>query len=84
VLTRVGNDFEITTPKAETFGENVGILTQGVFGLTSAATDFYRVLDLLIEGCDTLDEVNEFFSPELSGQALAYVMTGLARKGKKS
>lgn len=84
VVTRIGDHFEINVPKMETFGENVGLLTQGTFGLTSAATDFHQVLDLLIEGCDSLDEINECFSPELSGQGLAYVMAGLARKGKKS
>ncbi|MCG7505840.1 AAA family ATPase [Mesorhizobium retamae] len=84
VVARIGDHFEISAPKMETFGENVGILTQGTFGLTSAATDFHHVLDLLIEGCDNLDEINQCFSPELSGQALAYVMAGLARKGKKS
>jgi len=84
VVTRIGDHFEITPPKMETFGENVGLLTQGIFGLTSAATDFHHVLDLLIDGCDSLDEINECFSPELSGQALAYVMAGLSRKGKKS
>ncbi|RRD26806.1 ATP-binding protein [Brucellaceae bacterium VT-16-1752] len=84
VVTRIGDHFEINVPKMETFGENVGLLTQGTFGLTSAATDFHHVLDLLIEGCDSLDEINQCFSPELSGQSLAYVMAGLARKGKKS
>lgn len=84
VVTRIGDHFEINAPKIETFGENVGLLTQGIFGLTSAATDFHHVLDLLIEGCDSLDEINQCFSPELSGQALAYVMAGVVRKGKKS
>jgi superfamily II helicase len=83
IVTRVGNDFDIQSPMAETFGENVGILTQGVFGLNSSATDFHKVLDLLVKGLDSIEEINALFSPSLSGQALAYVMAGLARKEKE-
>ncbi len=82
IVTRVGDHFSVEQPPMETFGENVGILTQSVFGLTSATTDFHNVLDLLVQGCDNLEQINEVFSPSLSGQALAYVMAGLARKAK--
>lgn len=84
VVSREGDTFNIRAPGSETFGENVGRLTQDVFGLTSSVTDYHSILDLLIDGCSSLEEVNAFFTPELSGQALAYVMAGLARKRKKS
>ncbi|WP_316239124.1 AAA family ATPase [Bradyrhizobium sp. SZCCHNR1015] len=83
IIHRAGDSFSVEQPKAETFGENAGILTQTIFGLTSAATDYHHVLDLLIENFDTVEQVNELFSPGLSAQALGYVMAGLARKERK-
>ena len=83
ILRRVGDSFDVLMPEMETFGENVGVLTYDTFGLTAASTDFHHVLDLLIDGCSSIEEINEVFTPRLSGQALAYVMAGLARKGRK-
>lgn len=80
VVRRVGSEFEVFIPPRETFGENVGTLTYDTFGLTSAATDFHEILDLLIQAHNTIEEVNQHFRPGLSGQALAYVLAGLARK----
>jgi hypothetical protein len=84
VIRRVGDTFSVLAPNLETFGENVGVLTYDTFGLTAATTDFHHILDLLIEGFDSLDQINQLFTPRLSGQALAYVMGGLARKGRRT
>jgi energy-coupling factor transporter ATP-binding protein EcfA2 len=84
VIRRIGDAFSVLAPNLETFGENVGVLTYDTFGLTAAATDFHHVLDLLIQGFDNLEEINQLFSPRLSGQALAYVMAGLARKRRQT
>ncbi|MER9946222.1 ATP-binding protein [Mesorhizobium sp. M0092] len=80
VIRRIGSEFEVFIPPRETFGENVGTLTYDTFGLTSATTDFHEILDLLIQAHNTIEEVNQHFRPGLSGQALAYVLAGLARK----
>ena len=82
IIHRVVNDFSILTPSTETFGENVGALTYDSFGLKAETTDFHQYLDLLIQGFDNVDEINELFTKQLSGQALSYVMSGLARKTK--
>lgn len=84
VVRRTGDAFDIIAPGLETFGENVGTLTYDAFGLIASSTDYHRILDLLIEGFSSVDEINELFTPGLSGQALAYVMAGLARKGQAS
>ena len=84
IVRRIGDRFEVLTPDMETFGENVGILTYGTFGLTATATDFHEVLDLLIEGFSSVEEINTLFTSRLSGQSLAYVLAGMARKGKRS
>src|SRR5690606_39386927 len=83
VIRRVGSEFEVLVPEKETFGENVGTLTQDTFGLTSATTDYHEVLDLLIQAHDTVEEVSQHFRSGLSGQALAYVLSGLALKARQ-
>ncbi len=83
VIRRFGDSFEIRQPSMETFGENVGILTYDTFGLTASTTDFHEILDLLIEGSDTTEEIDALFTPSLSGQARAYVMAGFAAKRGK-
>ena len=80
IVRRVGNTLTIVTPTLETFGENLGILTYDVFGLTSASTDFHQALDLLVAGCTSPEEVDELFTPGLSGQARAYVLSRFAAK----
>ncbi|GJD40342.1 hypothetical protein OICFNHDK_2811 [Methylobacterium bullatum] len=77
---RIGGLIEVTTPKLETFGENVGILTYDAFGLTAASTDYHKVLDLLVSGSDSLDDIEALFQPGMSAQARAYVLTQFARK----
>lgn len=83
IVRRNGQNFEVLTPGIETFGENIGILTYDTFGLTAASTDFHKILDHLIVSFSDIDEINKLFTPRLSGQALAYVMEGLARKARQ-
>jgi predicted ATP-dependent endonuclease of OLD family len=84
IIRRIGDTFSVLAPNMETFGENVGVLTYDTFGLTASTTDFHHILDLLIAGFNNIEEINALFSPRLSGQALAYVMAGLARKGRQT
>jgi hypothetical protein len=84
IVRRIGDSFEVIMPSMETFGENIGILTYDTFGLTAAATDFHQVLDLLIQAFSSVEEINALFTPRLSGQALAYVLAGMARKAGRS
>jgi predicted ATPase len=81
-IRRVGDVLEVKTPGLETFGENVGILTYNSFGLTASSTDYHVILDLLVKGCDSLEEIEEFFPNGLSGQAFAYVNSRFAQKNK--
>jgi ABC-type lipoprotein export system ATPase subunit len=80
IVRRVGETLEIGAPKLETFGENVGILTYDAFGLTATSTDFHETLDLLISGCSSPEQIDELFTPGLSGQARAYVLSRFAAK----
>ncbi len=80
IIRRVGESLEIKTPSLETFGENLGILTYDSFGLTATSTDFHEALDLLVRGCSSPEEVDKLFTPGLSGQARAYVLSRFAAK----
>lgn len=79
-MRRTGGLLEVRTPELETFGENVGVLTYDAFWLTASSTDYHKVLDLLVRGCDSLEEVEALFQPGLSAQARAYVLSQFARK----
>jgi ABC-type lipoprotein export system ATPase subunit len=80
IVRRVGETLEIKPPSLETFGENLGILTYDAFGLTAASTDFHEALDLLVAGCASPEVVDRLFTPGLSGQARAYVLSRFAAK----
>jgi energy-coupling factor transporter ATP-binding protein EcfA2 len=80
VLRRAGDAFEIAPSLVETFGENVGSLTYDIFGLTASSTDYHNVLDALVSRLDSIEEIDRLFTPGLSGQARAYVLSGLAKR----
>lgn len=79
-VERVGSSLKISTPKIETYGENIGILTYDSFGLTAASTDYHAALDLLAKEYDTLKEIDEVFEFGLSAQARAYVLSKIAKR----
>lgn len=83
-VVRNGKTLEIKKSAQETFGENVGLITYNTFRLTAASTDFHKALDLLIKGCDSFQEIDDLFEHGLSGQARAYVLSGLAAKESKT
>jgi predicted ATPase len=81
IIRREGATTAILRPLSETFGANVGSLTNQVFGLNSQVTDFYKVLDKLIDEFPTIDRIEGLFEPHgLSLQARAYVMSRLESK----
>ncbi|MHC8285331.1 AAA family ATPase [Pseudomonas sp. XS1P51] len=83
-IRREGSTTSAFKTKSETFGENVGTLTGEFFGLNTNATDFYKVLDSIINAYTSLETIEALFSPHgLSMQARAYVMSQLATKGKQ-
>ena len=80
IIRREGDITDVLATSVESFGENVGTITSEVFGLHSEATDFYRVLDSLIESKKDLDKIEAYFRPSgLSFQARAYVMSRLTK-----
>ncbi|WEA01758.1 AAA family ATPase [Mucilaginibacter sp. SJ] len=91
-VRRVGSEMKIEQPPLETFGENIGTLTEMAFGLTSEATDFHNTLDALYK--ETVDDFFERPAPEalleriegyfehgLSTQARAYLLSKIFKRG---
>ncbi|MDR6202187.1 energy-coupling factor transporter ATP-binding protein EcfA2 [Paraburkholderia graminis] len=82
IISREGAQTVIQRPAAETFGENIGILTSSVFNLTSEVTDFNETLRRLARQVQNLDDLEALFDTGgLSLQARAFVMSFLASAG---
>lgn len=69
ILQRSGRAMRVSRPTLETFGENVGVLTQEVFGLEVTKSGFHRLLDEAAEDCGSYDDVLERFGDQLGGEA---------------
>src|SRR5262249_18800671 len=76
ILNRSGHSARVDRPEAETFAENVGVLTREVFGLEVVQTGFHRMITEAAGG-RRYEEVVEFFSGRLGaeGRGLARVLT---------
>jgi predicted ATPase len=84
ILVRQGGQITVVAPQIEVFGENIGLITAEVFGLTSEVTDYHEILDGLVAGRENIDRIEALFERGLSTQARAYVMTRLAERKVKS
>lgn len=72
-LRRSGNLLVAEQPEAETFGENVGVLTREVFGLEVTRSGFHKLLwDAVAEG-SSYEEIVDRFGGKLGGEAKALV-----------
>jgi len=72
VLRRMGETSRVERPKIETFGENIGVITQEVFNLDDGSTDWHDTLRRLAKS-RSLDEIEEMFDKRLGFAARSYV-----------
>jgi predicted ATPase len=77
-LSRFGAEAKSERLPIETFGENVGILTNEVFGLEVMNSGFYRLLNKIAQEKETYDDVIEHFNGQLGMEAKAILMTYFA------
>lgn len=74
VLQRTGEQVIAERPEAETFGENVGVLTREVFGLEVTRSGFYKLLEEVIdEKSGDYEAVLEHFGRQLGAEGRAIV-----------
>ncbi len=74
-VIRSGELAEITQVGMETFGENVGAISNEVFSLAGTTTDYHSILRALAEEYKQIEEVERLFPHGMSAQARAFVMT---------
>lgn len=75
IIRKYGDQMNIHRPRFETFGENVGVLTEEVFGLEIPKTGFHTLLRKIVEENPDYDSVLERFNNELSIEAKSIVRT---------
>lgn len=90
VVQREGELMSVSQPELETFGENIGALTQMAFGLATGFTDYHVTLDHIIRTLRDdnqeidptllLDGIEELFEDGLSLQARSYVLSKIYNK----
>ena len=79
-LRRAGAEAIADRLEIESFGENVGVLTNEIFGLEIAKSGFYKLLNKAIEVNDNYEEVVDHFNDQLGMEARAIVMSIYSNK----
>jgi ABC-type multidrug transport system ATPase subunit len=68
-IWRSGREKRIERPTAETFGENVGTLTQAIFGLEVTNSGFHKMLNDAVQDDLSYEEILERFHGQLGDEA---------------
>ncbi len=71
ILNRSGISTKAERPERETFGENVGTLTQDIFGLEVTNAGFYNLLKASVNENNTYEELISSFNNQLGTEAKA-------------
>ncbi|MED0962370.1 AAA family ATPase [Bacillus paramycoides] len=83
IIRKHGEQMNITRPRFETFGENVGVLTEEVFGLEIPKTGFHTLLRKVAEKNPDYNEVLDLFNQELSVEAKSVIRTHINEINRK-
>lgn len=75
IVRKYGEHVNIERPRFETFGENIGVLTEEVFGLEIPHTGFHTLLRKETQKNPDYDNVLKIFSNQLSIEAKSIVRT---------
>lgn len=79
-LRRIGAEAVQRRLQTETFGENVGILTNEVFGLEVTNSGFYKLLYKVAGENESYNKAVDYFEGQLGMEARAILMTYYANK----
>lgn len=83
VLRRSGLKSVVAPPTIETFGENVGVLTNEVFRLEVTRSGFHKLVEEAVEECKSYEELIEEFSGQLGSEARAIARGLIAEKNQE-
>ncbi len=85
VIRKQGTTLSIKKPEIQTFGENIGILTQLAFGLTTEITDYHDTLIEVVKELTMwdenknidllLEEIDDIFENGLSTQSRSFIIS---------
>jgi AAA15 family ATPase/GTPase len=81
-IRRVGNQSHVERLQIESFGENVGSLTQEVFGLEVTNSGFHNILKSLVSKYDTYEDALEALNGRLGIEGRAILRNLFYSKGK--
>jgi len=68
-IRRIGREAKIERPAKETFGENVGTLTQAIFGLEVTDSGFHKMVSQAVDEGLSYEEIVERFGDQLGDEA---------------
>jgi ABC-type cobalamin/Fe3+-siderophores transport system ATPase subunit len=71
ILRRSGRQVNAERPSIETFGENVGILTNEVFGLEVTHSGFHKILEAVVQEAGSYSDTLSRFNGQLGAEARA-------------
>lgn len=80
IINREGNTINARRPEIETFGTNIGVLTNEIFGYEVRRTGFNTLLQNEVNRCDDYDRVLESFGYQLGDEAKSIIRIMLKQK----
>ena len=83
ILNRVGSAMSARRPEIETFGTNIGVLTNEIFGYEVQRTGFNTLLMKSVERCDDYESVLKEYSNQLGNEARNIIRILLKQKGMR-
>lgn len=78
VVHRIGGELLVKRPRIETFGENVSVLTEEVFGLDVAGTGFHKVVADACERFVDYGQAHDYVGGALGSEARAVLFATYA------
>lgn len=79
-LRRIGAEAIAERLEIESFGENVGTLTNEVFGLEVTNSGYYKMINQAIAETDSYEEAIQYFHNQIGMEARAIIMSMTANK----
>jgi predicted ATPase len=79
-LRRTGAEAVAERLSIESFGENVGTLTNEIFGLEVTDSGYYKLIEKALEKNDDYESMLDYFSNQLGTEAKAIIMSLSAKK----
>lgn len=80
ILARSGDVWNASRPRFETFGENIGSLTNDVFRYEINNSGFHALLKNSVEECDSFDDVLDMYDNQLGDEARGLIRVLFSKK----